>query len=63
MHCRRRFFFFIKIAFLLLFCVWNLIKLTRFAFSLFQGSVSSVPSIINASLEKGGTIFVVVVNF
>ena len=37
-------------AFLLLFCAWNLIRLTRFAFSLFQGSVSSVPPIINATL-------------
>ena len=37
-------------AFPLLFCAWNLIRLTRFAFSLFQGSASPVAPIINATL-------------
>ena len=52
MHCRR--LFFIKLAFLLLFCAWNLIRLTRFAFSLFQGSVSSVPRLSMPLFRKGG---------
>ena len=44
-------------AFLLLFCAWNLIRLTRFAFSLFPGvSIVSAPDYQCHSLERGDNI-------